>query len=116
MLWRIGEIGGFLSAALTDRAPRRRTTRVDASRIHRLYPLTRSLTLSHDMEEVASTLERHFVEAFDLPLAILLSEGDQLAVRFCSPMLTLDDGDLATARLAVQCGRRVGSGTTDLPD
>jgi two-component system, OmpR family, sensor histidine kinase KdpD len=68
------------------------------------------------MDAVVATLERHFVEAFGLPLAILLSEGDQLAVRFCSPMLILDESDLATARLAVQCGRRVGRSTADLPD
>jgi two-component system sensor histidine kinase KdpD len=68
------------------------------------------------MDEIVSTLERHFVEAFGLPLAILLSEADQLAVRFCSPMLTLDESDLATARMAVQHGRRMGRGTADLPD
>jgi two-component system sensor histidine kinase KdpD len=67
------------------------------------------------MDEIVQTLERSFVEAFGLPLAILLSEGDELAIRFCSPMLTLDESDLATARLAVQCGRRVGRGTADLP-
>jgi len=116
MLWRIGVIGGFLSAALTDRTPSRRTNRAHASRIQRLYPLTRSLTLSHDMDEVVYTLERHFVEAFGLPLAILLSEGDQLAIRFCSPTLALDQSDFATALMAVQFGRRVGRGTADLPD
>ena len=116
MLWRAGVIGGFLSAALTDRTPRRGTSRLHPSRIERLYPLTRSLTLSHDMDEIVYTLERHFVEAFGLQLAILLSEGDQLAVRFCSPMLRLDQSDFATARLAAECGRRVGRGTSDLPD
>jgi two-component system, OmpR family, sensor histidine kinase KdpD len=68
------------------------------------------------MDEVVYTLERHFVEAFGLPLSILLKQGDQLTVQFRSPMLSLDEGDLATARLAVQCGRRVGRGTADLPD
>ena len=67
------------------------------------------------MDEIVHTLERNFVDAFGLPLAIVLSEGDQVSVRFCSPTLVLDESDFATARLAIECGRRVGRGTADLP-
>jgi two-component system sensor histidine kinase KdpD len=67
------------------------------------------------MDEIVHTLARNFVDAFGLPLAIVLSEGDQVSVRFCSPTLVLDESDFATARLAIECGRRVGRGTADLP-
>ena len=70
-----------------------------------LYSLSRSLAAAGQLDQILEAVVLHIAETFHQPLAILLPEGDDLAVKSSSPGFQLDDDDRAAAAWVFSQGK-----------
>jgi two-component system sensor histidine kinase KdpD len=62
-----------------------------------LYSLSRSLAVAGQLDQILEAIALHVAQTFHQPAAVLLPDGEGLAVRYASPGFELNPADLASA-------------------
>jgi two-component system, OmpR family, sensor histidine kinase KdpD len=75
-----------------------------------LYSLSRSLAAAGQLDQILEAIALQIVQTFHHPLAILLPEGEALAVKFASAGFSLDDRDRAPAASVLAQGKPDSTG------
>jgi len=85
-----------------------------ASQSEALYAFTTSLAAASQLDQMIDAMAIHFPKTFGRPIAVMLPEGDKLAVRFCSSGLEFGETEREMMDSAFRAGRETGWSTNHL--
>jgi two-component system sensor histidine kinase KdpD len=108
----VGAVVSFLVARARENAAAAQTRERETGT---LYGLSQNLAVAGDLEAVVGAVIRHVQETFGWESILLLPEDDALVPMGASPVLTLDEKEMAVATWAYTHGAVAGYDTDTLP-